>query len=262
MYNENIVPSDRFGVDWWRDVKRHASKVGLMVSVCHAAEQSIRDFLQYRGPIAVIPCMVADPLVNSVDPGSQSSMRNGRVVLGTAARLDAEKGHRVLLQAIFIVNKQLGEQMPEFWIAGDGPERERLEVLGRELQVCSNIRFLGYCGSDEMETFWRSIDILVLPSLWEGLPNVILEAMAHGQPVIATRVGGVPEAVLDNVTGIVVQPGNADHLAQAIIRLTVDGSLRASMGRAGRTRYEKLYRPELVVRRYLSAYESVASKER
>ena len=115
-----------------------------------------------------------------------------------------------------------------------------------------------YTRTEEKGSFMRGLDVFVLPSLTEGTPNGIIEAMAYGLPVISTTVGGVPDLVSDE-TGILVPPGDAEALAQAMSRLAEDAHLRERMGRAARKQYEKLFSPALVLPLMLDTYKRVAA---
>lgn len=116
-----------------------------------------------------------------------------------------------------------------FQVAGDGPLRTRLESLATKAGLSSNVfSFLGV--QTEMSSVYRQSDILVLTSEHEGTPNVVLEAMVHGIPVVATRVGGVPE-VLSEECGILVDPSDFDALCSATAKLIKDPDLRRRLGR-------------------------------
>jgi glycosyltransferase involved in cell wall biosynthesis len=104
-------------------------------------------------------------------------------------------------------------------------------------------------------------DVFVLPSLWEGVPIALLEAMAAGLPVIATKVGGVPEVVVDGVTGILVPPADPDALAQAIIRVSSDAELRTRMGRAGQDRATISFDVSRMVGQTEALYEALLTEK-
>lgn len=256
VYTENIVPNPSFGVAWWDDVRRHIGEVDLTLTLCLAAEPAIRDYLGYRGPIALVPSNVADPLGNGADTVARDAPRDV-VVIGSAARLSAVKGFDILLRALRSTLDRTGDPPLRLWIAGDGPERAALEALAGELQLSEHVRFLGHCDSAAMARFWAAIDIFVLASHWEGMPLAILEAMAHGRPVIATAVDGVPEAVRDGETGLLVPPGAVEPLADALHRLLHSGAQRAALGAGGRRRFVETYRTEVVVDQLLDAYRRV-----
>jgi len=120
-----------------------------------------------------------------------------------------------------------------------GGEIERTQRLAEELGIGGSIEWAGRRGVGEIPGWMRRFDFLVLPSLSEGRPNVVLEAMATALPIIATSVGGIPELIADGQTGLLVPPGDAGRLADAIRRICADASLRDSLGRAGRTHVEQ-----------------------
>jgi glycosyltransferase involved in cell wall biosynthesis len=117
-------------------------------------------------------------------------------------------------------------------IAGDGPDRDDLERQARELGLEGRVRFLGNVGRDEVLRLFAAADACLLSSAWENFPHTVVEALAVGCPVIATRVGGVPEAVRDGENGLLVPPGDAEALAAAIARFFSDGDLRARLAAA------------------------------
>lgn len=120
----------------------------------------------------------------------------------------------------------------KFIIVGDGPERSNLEAKARHLGIAHLITFTGSVA--HLQTYYQSADVLLMTSDWEGTPNVILEAMACGLPVVATRVGGIPEIVCDGATGFLVAPGDIDGLAQAVLKLIRNKEARVQMGLQGR----------------------------
>jgi len=161
----------------------------------------------------------------------------GRIVLGAVGRLSAEKGFDLLIRAaghLVASGLDLG-----LIIVGEGVERSRLEALAGELRISDRVRLPGY--SADPRPIYEAMDLFVLSSLREGLPNVLLEAMALEVPVLATRIAGVPRLIQDGANGVLVPPGSVDVLAQAIARLSADAGLRARLGRAGRTTVETRY---------------------
>ena len=117
---------------------------------------------------------------------------------------------------------------------GDGPRRGALEQRARGMGLQGAIDVLGWVGQDEIRGDYESADIFVLPTFAEGVPVVLMEAMALEIPVVTTRVAGIPELVEDGVSGFVVPPGRVDLLAYAIRRLILDPALRREMGCRGR----------------------------
>ncbi len=119
-------------------------------------------------------------------------------------------------------------------IVGDGPDREQVEHRAHELGVIRDCLFLGY--QEDVARFFAVFDAFVLSSVNEGTPVVAIEALAAARPVVATRVGGVPDVVTDGVDGFLVEPGDVEALAERLERLARDPKLRTAMGEAGRTR--------------------------
>jgi len=117
---------------------------------------------------------------------------------------------------------------------GDGPDRDQVERRAHELGVIRDCLFLGY--QEDVARFFAVFDAFVLSSVNEGTPVVAIEALAAGRPVVATRVGGVPDVVTDGVDGFLVEPGDIEALADRLERLALDPELRSAMGEAGRTR--------------------------
>ena len=148
----------------------------------------------------------------------------------TASDLLPLKGLDILLQAIQILAAQ--NRPVEWWCAGEGPSREPLEDLANRLRVAGRVRFLGHVphGSPLFELY-RAADIFVMPSRTEGLPNGMLEAMANGLPIVASRVGGIPGALRDGLEGVLSEPGSPEHLARAIAKLAENPGRAWELGR-------------------------------
>ncbi len=152
-----------------------------------------------------------------------------RVRFGIAARLVPAKDHYTLLRAFASVVGEI--PLAELAIAGDGPLRQDLESFTQELKLTDRVRFAG--ALPDTTKFLSELDIFVLSSLNEGLPIALLEAMAAGLPIVATRAGGIEEAAVDGQNAYLAQPGDAEGLAQAMIRMAGRADL-AEMGAAGR----------------------------
>jgi glycosyltransferase involved in cell wall biosynthesis len=151
-------------------------------------------------------------------------------------RLAAVKGVPVLLEAF----ARLGARHPgaRLVLVGDGPERAAIEARAAALGCAGRVRFRGYLNQDEVADELARADLFALPSFAEGVPVVLMEAMASRLPVVATRIAGIGELVEEGVSGRLVPPGDAEGLAGALDALLGDGALRARMGAAGRARVE------------------------
>jgi len=197
----------------------------------------------------------AEPLVVyagvDIAPRVQRRPRTERITLGTAARLVPVKGIGALLSVMKVVVSESPHVRLE--IAGDGPERQSLTRHAEELGISRNVRFLGW--RENVRDVMRGWDLYVQPSLAEGLGVAVLEAMAEGLPVIASRVGGLGEIVLDGTTGRLV--GAEGSLATRINELVADESLRTRMGTAGREHVARNFSSEKEAAAIFNAYDKL-----
>jgi sugar transferase (PEP-CTERM/EpsH1 system associated) len=175
----------------------------------------------------------------------------------TVARLSSEKDVANLVRASAIAALRVPELRVE--VAGGGPCRAELERLAAELGVADRIAFLGEVG--DVPAVLARARMLVLPSRSEGIPLTVLEAMACGLPVLATRVGGLPEVVEDGTTGLLVPPADPAALAEAMAALWDDPDRRDRMGRAGRRRAADRFDVRRMVAQYESLYREGAGGE-
>lgn len=142
-------------------------------------------------------------------------------------------------------------------VVGSGPDEANAKLLAMRRGVADRVTFLGRRDAGEVERIVGACDVLVLPSSVEGLPYVILEAMACGKPVVSTRAYGIPEAVVDGETGLLVAPGDAGELGRALRAVIADRALRERMGRAGRARFEERFTLERQLAVMSSLYREV-----
>lgn len=202
-------------------------------------------------------------------PGSVTVVRNGipdrpgdraraRVALGVGesdllvlavGSLMKRKGHRVLLEAMRLVDAMPGVPRWKVAIAGEGAERADLERFIAETGLAERALLLG--NRDDVPDLQAAADVFAMPSLWEGLPLAVLEAMFASNPVIATTASGIPEAITHDEEGLLIAPGDPSALAGALHRLLVDPALRRRLGDAARGRAEA----EFSVRAMADGYE-------
>ena len=143
-------------------------------------------------------------------------------------------------------------------IIGEGPSRPRLEAQIRRLKLEQNVWLLGE--RKEVTAWLSSFDIFVLPSLWEGLPNSLLEAMALGLPAIASRVDGIPEVIENDKTGILVPPKEPAQLAIAIASLAGDSEKRTALGAAAKAEIGEKFSFVKMLAAYEKAYDDVLTR--
>jgi len=183
--------------------------------------------------------------------------RDAGLVLGVVALLIPRKGHRVLLEAL--VQLATANQLPPgrltVLIEGSGPLYEDLMDYVRMKGLTNYVRFVG--DEANVVNFVAALDMLILPSIQdEDFPNVILEAMALAKPVIATRLAGIPEQVVDGETGLLVEPANTSELAAAILKLCLDADVRARMGEAAAVRFSACFTHTVSLQNYSNLYKS------
>jgi glycosyltransferase involved in cell wall biosynthesis len=164
----------------------------------------------------------------------------GRKVFGVIGRLFPDKGHRFFLEAFSIVLKRYSHIMGV--IVGDGPGRDEIIRKVREMRLDNHIYVCGE--KSDMKAVYNHLDYLVIPSLREGLPYVLLEAMACSIPVLATAVGEIPALIEDGVNGHLVAPGDADALAARMMELLVNTSKSKDMAKKAHSLVEKKYSAE------------------
>ena len=174
----------------------------------------------------------------------------GKKVVLFSGKLVETKGVNYLIKAARDIPANI-------FIIGDGPEKKNLEDLVVKMGL-SNVHLLGYMGEDkkeELAEFYRRADVFVAPSVWdEPLGLVILEAMAAGTPVVATRKGGIPLAVKDGVNGILIRPRNSQQIVNATRKILENDELRKKMGEAARKTVEEKFTWEKIAQKYLRIY--------
>ncbi len=230
-----------------RSLKRRLSaRLAAHVAV---SEHSAREVEEY----ARLPPGSVQVVRNGVpDLGPVEPVPHEGVVLVAVGRLNAQKGFDVLLQALQHLQHPEGVRLV---VVGGGEEHEALTRQSRGLGLDDRVRITGW--TDQVRDFLSRGDIFVLPSRSEGFPLAIVEAMLAGLPVVASGVGGVPEAVRDGETGLLVPKEDPERLSAALQRLIDDPELRVSMGRRGR-RVATSFTDERMAGRYLELWPQLA----
>ena len=186
------------------------------------------------------------------DEAHRAGMRHDcRVRIGFVSRMEATKGTVDLVNAFAVV----GERHPdvELVLVGDGPERSHVEAAVQRHGLGSRVIFTGHYLGDLAELV-ATFDIYAFPSHWEGLPYALLEGMRAGCAMVSTDVGGIPEAITDELDGLLVRPGAVSELAAALERLVNDAELRAALGSAARRRFEEQFSLEVTHRQIRAAF--------
>ena len=217
--------------------------------------QQCREMLPYSNHLSVLPLIMED-FRNGHSTARDTSTG---LTIGFAARIEHLKGPMVLLEA-FAIAVQKWPRL-RLKIAGTGSLEQKFAARAEALGVASLCEFVGvYTKTEQRSSFMQHLDVFALPSLTEGTPNSIVEAMTFGLPVVGSSVGGIPDVVTPD-TGILVPPENPAALAAAIIRLAEDAELRARMGGAARERYDKLFSPKVVLPVLLNTYSRMAARD-
>lgn len=196
-----------------------------------------------------------------VDPAFYSPVRHDRpgTRLLFTGRLAAVKGLPVLLESL--VSLKAKHPDLRLTVVGDGPDRSALEQMTRQLGLESHVKFVGYQSQAEVREQVQQTDVFVLPSFAEGVPVVLMEAMAASVPVVTTRIAGIAELVEDGVSGYLVAPGDSVALAERISLLLADSELRSRFGAAGRVKVEQEFNIHQEVARLHSLFAAALKGE-
>jgi len=194
-------------------------------------------------------------ITNDEDKGKQSD----RFVWLAMGRLDIEKDFFSLIDAM----EQVSQRYPQclLRVVGDGPLRCTLEELIRRKGLTDHVVLEGE--RTDVQELYRAANAVVLSSAWEGMPNVVLESLATGVPVVTTDVGGVTDIVIEGKSGFVVPPHSSTQLAEGMIRMmSLSQEKRDTMGQRGRVLVKKKYDMDTVVRQWESLYTEVLESKR
>jgi len=252
----------------WRHRMTYRWLMHYVTKIVAVSEQVKRSIIRY-GRVVPEKVVTIHYGVNlekfALRPGEDLNQRREKlgfpttgVLFGVVARLEKWKGYTYLLPAAY----HLIDEFPQakFVFVGDGSLRQQIVEEIRQRGLENHFLLLGF--RDDVQEILPALDVFVLPSLTEGLPNAVLEAMACSKPVIATAVGGVREVVEDGITGFLVPPRDSEALYQAMRRLLLDVQLAQQMGREGRRRVEEFFSLEKEVQSFQRLYEDQLNEVR
>ena len=222
-----------------------AADAVVVLAPCIA--EGARDLLGPRASVHVIPNWVALPGV------PRELTEQETYTVGALGRLVPNKGFEDLIEALALCRDR-GNTV-RCLVAGDGPLRGDLEALAARREVQSEVEFVGPVPPDRVDDFLARLDVLVMPSLSEGMPMAVLQAMASGLPVVGTAVGGTAELVRPGTSGLLVPPGDSAALADALAELAGDPERRRRMGEAGRAIVESQFTESSVWPKWDVLYE-------
>jgi len=234
-----------------------ASKI-VAVSKC-IADQLIDEQGIKPDRVKVIPNGVDVELFGNArqereDVREELGIEDTEIVIGTVGRLAAVKDYTTLIQAFALV-KAGGEGTIKLLMVGDGPERKKLEKIADEIGVREHVIFLGM--RDDVPRLMAAMDIFALSSVDEGLPLAALEAMSVGLPIVATDVGGIPEAVGHGLNGFLIPPRSPQQMAIALLKLIHDPELREKLSIQARKRAVERFSIKAMIKAYQALYEEV-----
>jgi glycosyltransferase involved in cell wall biosynthesis len=181
-----------------------------------------------------------------------------QVVLAVG-RLSREKGHRDLVDALALLHRMESALKFKLVIVGEGPERESLERASREKGLSAQVLFIDHV--EDVAPYYAIADALALPSHSEGSPNVLLEAMAAGVPVVATKVGGVPEIGIDDESALLVPAHEPQLFANALRRILVDADLAQALRANATARVASCFSPESYAESLIRIYQEIVSEQ-
>ena len=258
-----VVVTAEMAVDLWKGKaqlavdRRLARWTDKVVGNSNAVVEFYRGIGVPGDRLAMIPSGIADEEPPEVDPSAvraEFGFPAGSPLLIFIGRLAPQKAVDDLLSALDLL--QHTEPDLRTLIVGDGPLGEQLRTKAHAFTLDDTVKFLGH--RDDVPRLLAASDVLVLPSLYEGLPNVVLEAMRFRKPVVATSAPGTTEVVVDGETGRLVPMRDFVALARAIRELIRDPEKARRMGEAGRSRVEAEFRAETMVERFATLYEEIA----
>jgi glycosyltransferase involved in cell wall biosynthesis len=241
-----------------RELQILTPHIDHMIAVSRAIEAKIRDEGRFGAPVSLIYNGVDLARYDHTEPcctfREQYGIEPDAVVVGVVARLEPEKGHPTLLQAWPAVLRAVPNAA--LLVVGEGSRSAELERLAASLRIAHRVVFTGR--RDDVPSVTAALDVAVLPSYREAQGLSILEAMALSRPVVASRVGGIPEVIEDGVSGLLVPPRDPEALAGAIIRLLKDHPYADMIGRAGHDVVHERFCIGLMVRAVETIYDEGA----
>jgi glycosyltransferase involved in cell wall biosynthesis len=234
----------------------------VLVNSAAIGDLLVREEGVSRDRVVVIPNFVEEEAFAPLSVERRATIRSrlglaaDDMAVGIVANLYPVKNHAMLLRAVSHLATEW--RRVRFVLVGDGAEREALQRMARDLGIAGQVLMPGRLANEP--GFAGAFDIAVLTSREEGFPNWIVEAMAAGRPVVATDVGGVPDAVQHEQTGLLVPPDDDRAMAESLRRLLGDETLRVRFGRAGSERARSLYHVNVVMRALEALYTELAAR--
>ncbi len=245
LLNRNLVYFVvTYGIDVWESLpflsQRGLQNANFVTALSNYTGRQLQKIqrVNYKKIIVLPPALDPFFLKNGCFNSNKEELgvKKDKILL-TVARLDSRekyKGIDTVIEALPLVLKEAPDVT--YVIVGDGNDKERLKNIAEHRRVANKVKFEGNKFGEELSSYYKNCDVFVMPSLKEGFGVVFLEAMAFGKPVIGCTSGGIPDVVIDNVTGYLIDFGNSQKLAEKIILLLKNVTLCDQMGKAGQKR--------------------------
>lgn len=258
VYSEHLTISDWGGPSDPESPWIVGSTADALACVSVRSRDSLQDHLPWQRTIHVARHIIPDPRLKNPAAGQPRNPEEGsKVSLLAVGRLSRHKGYETLLHAASMLRDE-GFDL-DVKIAGSGEQLEDLIDLRAKLKLDEAVSFLGQMEQAQVLDLWREADIGVVPSLTEGLPLTVVEAMAQARPIVASRVGGIPEVIEHEVNGLLVRAGDSGELSAAIRRIIEDPALAARLAKGARSAFETGgWSEQSVVEQTLSIYDDAA----
>ena len=254
VWDSDVVPTGDHNSFKVQMIKKYLLKHSprLVATSTYLAKET-RKYIEAGKTVDVLPWGVD---LDIFYPSGRKS-DNGKVRIGFAKRLDRMYDADTLLRAFHYAHQRSRKKLL-LKIAGNGSLESALRRRAAEIHLDDSIDWLNWLDrDDDMKDFYDGIDIFMMPSRRESFGMAAVEASASGLPVIASRFGGIPEIVIDNETGILVEPEDIEGFGRALLKLIDDDGLRYKMGRNGRARIEKEFDWKVTARRMIALYRQV-----
>jgi glycosyltransferase involved in cell wall biosynthesis len=230
--------------------KKTYSNASALIGISTIIANQLRD--KQWGEVYQIPSTLAHLEVDQKEGESFRNTFPGKTIIGhVGALVDKHKGQKVLIEAAALLEKSNPDLHIVFF--GDGVDKEELESLSTNSK---NITWMGF--KPKIGDYLPYFDIFAFPSRNEGLGSTLLDVMDVGVPIIASNVGGIPDIVIDNETGLLVEPNDSSVLADAIVKLSNDKTLQAKLIEGAKKQIEN-YTPQKMAEKYLSLYEKITA---
>lgn len=247
-------PTELFDVAGHR-LPQKAEMARLVICISDYARSQVMGLVttEHWDKLRVVHCTVDVERFRPVDRAE----RGRSLEILNVGRAVPEKGQALLIEAVAELIGRGAD--PRLTIVGDGPELSKLRALAARLGVSGAVRFAGAVGQEEILSYYGRADVFAMPSFAEGIPVVLMEAMATGLPVVATSIAGIPELISDGEAGFLVAPGRVDELATALERVAAaTPGERAALGRAGRAKVEAEFAIAPVADQLLAVFREMA----